>query len=149
MKRQLSLFDADNRTAANVAGFASLIRAAMNRAAAESGLSRDQIVDKMNELALASGVRMTQGKARKISKDTLEKWLNPDSSYPPSLLAVAIFMQALGNISPLAAWLGLHNCEIMTEEDRKYRDLGKIKLEQKEAAAQARELENQLQRRKS
>lgn len=147
MNRQLSLFDAENRRVAHIAGFASFVRAAMNRAAAASPLSREQIVERMNELARAAGVRMTRGNAKKISLDTLEKWLNPYGDYAPSLLAVEIFMRAAGTLEPLGSWLSLHGCEFMTDEDRAYRDLGKIKLDQKEAAARARELENTLQRR--
>lgn len=138
--RQLTLFDQDNADLAGIVGVTAVIRAAMNRAAAASSLSRAQIVDRMNELARYSGKRMTRGNAKSISLDTLEKWLNPESEHIPSLQAVEFFMRALGNKAPLDSWLALHGCEIMTDEDRYYRDVGKSFLEKQEAAQRHNEV---------
>lgn len=119
MDGQLSLFDADNKAVSSVCGLTGLIRTAMNRAAAASPYSRAQIVERMNRIALTSGKRMTQGKAKTISLDTLEKWLNPEADVVPSLLAVEIFMRAVNSLAPLEAWLDLHQCEVMTPPKRK------------------------------
>lgn len=132
--RQLTLFDKDNAALAGIVGVTAVVRAAMNRAAAKSSLSRAQIADNMNELAKRSGKRMTRGNAKTISLDTLEKWINPESEYVPSVQAMEMFMRALDDMAPLAAWLTLHGCELMTEEDRYYRDVGKTYLEKQEAA---------------
>ena len=137
MNRQLSLFEDENRSIAHLAGFTAMIRAAMNRAAAASPWSRAEIVDRMNRLILLSGKRVTQGNAKKISIETLEKWLSPEGEYTPSIQALEVFMSALagceGGLAPLEAWVSLHNCELLTEQDRYYRDLGKS-LEEKEKA---------------
>ena len=143
--RQLSLFEAENMAIAGIAGFTSYIRSAMNRAAAASPYSRQQIVDRMNALALAAGVRLTQGKAKTITLDTLEKWLNPASDHVPGLLAVEVFMRALGAVEPLAAWLALHGAEVMTGKDKMLRDLGEAKLRQKHTARKAARIEQQLE----
>lgn len=147
MHRQLSLFDSENLTVSHIAGFTAVMRAAMNRAAAASPYSRQQIVDRMNDLAGAAGKRLTQGNARKISLETLEKWLNPESDHVPGLLAVEVFMRAVGGAAVLETWAALHNCEIMNHEDRMYRDLGRLSLKRKSDAEAARELEAQLKRR--
>lgn len=143
--RQLSLFDADNADLAGIVGLTPLVRAAMNRAAAESSLSRAQIADRMNELAKRSGKRMTQGSARTISVDTLEKFLNPEADFVPSLQAVDMFMRAVGDMAPLSAWLSLHGCEVMTDEDRYFRDIGKATLEKEAAADRLRQLRSRRQ----
>ncbi len=63
-----------------------LVKAAMNRVAerakAERNLSREQLVDKMNEIAAASGIKLNRN-ARTLSLDIFEKWLNPASDYMP------------------------------------------------------------------
>lgn len=145
MNRQLSLFDNDNKKVAYIAGFASFICAAMNRAAATSPYSRQQIVDRMNRLSQAAGKRLTQGNAKSISLDTLEKWLNPESGQNPGLLATEVFMQAVETIEPIESWLGLHGCDVMSPKDKKLRDLGEKKLRQKRVAEEVRQLEQQLQ----
>ncbi len=143
--RQLSLFDSENTGLAQAAGLTAVIRAAMNRMAAASPYSRQQIVERMNTVAQAAGVRMTQGRARTIHLDTLEKWLNPESGHSPSLVAVEVFMQALGGVEPLTAWLGLHGCSVMTEEDRIYCALARTTRERKQQAKREKALEAKLE----
>ena len=149
MDRQLSLFDAENSALTGLAGLEALISAAMNRAAAASPLSREEIVDRMNRLSRLSGKPLTRGNVRRISLATLEKWLSANNDSPPPLRAVEAFMRAVGSVEPLAVWLGLHGCEVMGEEDRMYRDLGKSTLRRKEAAETARTIESKLRRRQS
>ena len=143
--RQLSLFEQENKAIAYIAGFTSLVKASMNSAAAASPYSRQQILERMNMLTARAGKRLTSGKAKSISIDTLEKWLNPESDAVPTLLALEVFMQAANTVEPLKSWLQLHNCALMTPQDEMLRDLGKTKLAQKRHAERARELENKLQ----
>lgn len=144
MSRQLSLFDADNKAVGAVCGLTGLIRVAMNRAAAKSPLSRAQIVERMNHIALTSGKRMTQGKAKTISLDTLEKWLNPEADVVPSLQAVDIFMRAVGDLAPLEAWLSTHDCALMTPQKAKLCVYAQNVLDGKRRAKAQRRLEEDL-----
>ena len=144
MSRQLSLFEADNAVTASIAGFDALLKAAMNRAAAASTYSRQQIVERMNVLSLAAGRRLTGGNAKSISLDTLEKWLNPESDQLPPTRAVHVFMLACGTTAPLEAWAGLHGCAIMTPKDKRLRDLGEKKLRMQRVAREVKRLEEEL-----
>ncbi|MDR1946621.1 MAG: hypothetical protein LBQ51_05585 [Desulfovibrio sp.] len=144
MHRQLSLFDADNAIISQIAGFDSLLKASMNRAAAASPYSREQIVERMNALSLQAGRKLTGGNAKNISLPTLEKWLNPESDQLPPTRAVNVFMHACGTLAPLEAWAGGHGAGIMTPKDKKLRDLAEKKLTIQRAAAEARRLETQL-----
>lgn len=115
----LSLFDDANRMAEEnrsaevrsrkamrAAGFINALKGSMFRAAKASPLSRDQIVDEMNELAAAAGRRLTQGRAKGIARDTLDKWLaTEDVDHVPSIYAVHVFCLALDDPSPLRFWL--------------------------------------------
>jgi hypothetical protein len=142
---QLSLLEEDNQAPLVMAGLVVAVKAAMNRAAERCTLSREQIADRMNHIALIAGVRMTKGNARKISAATLEKWLNPvERGHVPSLLAVNIFCRALGDAGPLAVQLQAHGLEIMTEEDRKLLDYGKACAQAKKAGKAKRKLEEEL-----
>jgi hypothetical protein len=87
------------------------VKAAMHRAAKASPLSREQIRDRMEELAREAGVKLCGGNSRQLSVETLEKWLNPqDTGHLPSLRALVVFckaVQASGPLAALAAPLGL------------------------------------------
>ena len=142
--RQLSLFEQENKAIAYIAGFTTLIKASMNSAAAASPYSRQQILERMNALTRQAGIRLTAGKAKVISIDTLDKWLTPESGAVPTLLAVEVFMLAADSVAPLESWLQLHNCDVMTPEAKMLRDLGEAKLAQKASAEKARALENKI-----
>lgn len=142
---QLGLFEENGRLPLVVAGLVASIKAAMNKAAANSPLSRAQIVDRMNTLAQDAGVRLTKGNAKSISEDTLAQWLNPlEHGHTPSLLAVNVFCLALGNVSPLAAQLEAQGCSVMDAEDRRYRDYGRACVKARAAAKQKRKFEEEI-----
>lgn len=140
--RQASLFD----HCAPLAGAMPAIKAAMRAVAgAPEGEGRKALPDRINAVASASGVRLTAGNARSISKDTLDKWLSPsDESHPPSILAVLAFYLATDDPTPLRAMLRSVGLDIMTGEDRRFRDLGKLDAEMKAARKRKKLLEASL-----
>lgn len=143
---QLYLFEHESSAASAAAssGISGLIRAAMHRAAAAAPYSRAQIVERMNRLALASGKRMTSGKAKGISLDTLEKWLNPESDAVPPLQAVDIFMRAVGTTAPLEAWAASFGCGLMTPQQAKKLRWANEELERKIKGKAHKRLEEEL-----
>ncbi|MFZ5775074.1 MAG: hypothetical protein ACOY3Z_06280 [Thermodesulfobacteriota bacterium] len=81
------------------------VKSAMNQAARDSGYSREQLLDRMNTLAGRYGVQLNK-KARELSKDLFEKWLNVNEpTHYPHLAALSIFCAATGNIEPIAIML--------------------------------------------
>lgn len=140
--RQASLFD----HCAPLAGAMPAIKAAMRAVAgAPEGEGRKALPDRINAVASASGVRLTVGNARSISKDTLDKWLSPsDESHPPSILAVLAFYLATDDPAPLRAMLRSVGLDIMNGEDRRFRDLGKLDAEMKAARKRKKLLEASL-----
>lgn len=140
--RQASLFD----HCAPLAGAMPAIKAAMRAVAgAPEGEGRKALPDRINAVASASGARLTAGNARSISKDTLDKWLSPsDESHPPSILAVLAFYLATDDPAPLKAMLRSVGLDIMTGEDRRFRDLGKLDAEMKAARKRKKLLEASL-----
>lgn len=140
--RQASLFD----HCAPLASAMPAIKAAMRAVAgAPEGEGRKALPDKINAVASASGVRLTAGNTRAISKDTLDKWLSPsDESHPPSILAVLAFCLATDDSAPLRAMLRSVGLDVMTAEDRKVCEYGRALIEQKKMRKRLRKLEDEL-----
>ena len=114
-------------------------------AGAPEGEGRKALPDKINAVASASGVRLTAGNTRAISKDTLDKWLSPsDESHPPSILAVLAFCLATNDSAPLRAMLRSVGLDVMTAEDRKVCEYGRTLIEQKKMRKRLRKLEDEL-----
>lgn len=141
--RQLSLLSDDF---AALAGVMPAVRAAMRRAAGDpDGEGRKALVDKINRIATEAEIRLTGGNSKSISKDILDKWLSPsDVSHPPGLLAVLVFCRATGDTGPIRVLAQALGLDIMTDEDRRYRDLGRAEVELKAARKRRRMLEEGL-----
>lgn len=140
--RQLTLFDDDFGA---LSGVMSAVRAAMNRAAGADAEGRKRLVDRVNAIASNSGVRLTQGNTRVISKDLFDKWLSPsDRDHTPSLLAVVVFCKAVGDPTPLRVVLKALGLDLMTEEDRRQRDYGRACLEERAARKRKKQLEESI-----
>jgi hypothetical protein len=142
MLKQLSLLD---DIPGSLAGLIPAVRAAMNRAAGADPEGRKLLVDRLNDLAAQTGIRLTQGSAKAISKDTLDKWLAPtDREHTPSLLAVAAFCVAISNPEPLRVLLRGVGLDVMTAEDRRLRDYGRACLAEREARKKKKRLEEEI-----
>lgn len=141
--RQLSLTE-DNRI--SLAGALPVIRAAMRRAAGDpEGEGRKLLVDKINAVARREEVRLTSGNQRTISKDTLDKWLSvSDSSHPPSIVALLAFYVATGDIGPIHAMLASVGLDVMTEEARRFYNIGRADVEIKAARKRKKLFEESL-----
>lgn len=96
-------------------------------------LSRDEIVDRMNEIAVQEGMRKT------ISKATLDNWTkDSDPDRLPSLPWVTIFCRAAGTVSPIEAMLRPLGCGVLDNNDQKLLVWAKADLERRNAAKRAR-----------
>ncbi|WP_027192850.1 hypothetical protein [Megalodesulfovibrio gigas] len=136
--RQLSLFENQ------LPDVEPLLKAAMHRAAKRCGLSREQIVDKMNEIAAIGGYRLNRN-ARALTLDVFEKWLNPaERDYVPGHNAVHAFVLAVNDPEPLRVTSGLHGYELVGGEDLKILRAAKIDREIKNLKRQKRRLEQEL-----
>jgi hypothetical protein len=129
-----------------LAGFVASLKASMNRAAADHPhMSRAEILDRMNELALNAGITITGGNAKSLSLATFEKWLNPrDIEHVPSVLAVNVFCLATGDFRPLQVQLQLHGYGVLTEEDKQLRDYARAIIAEKNARKRKKALEAKL-----
>lgn len=122
------------------------VRAVMRQIAGDrESEGRKTLVDKINRIAAEAEIKRTGGNSKSISKDLLDKWLSPsDATHPPSLLAILAFCRATDNPAPLQIILQALGLDLMTKEDRKFRDYGRAVWEMKAARERKRKLENDL-----
>ena len=122
------------------------VRAAMRQiAGSRESEGRKALVDKLNQLASEAEIKLTGGNSKSISKDLLDKWLSPsDSSHPPSLLAILAFCRATDNPAPLQIILRAVGLDVMTDEDRKFRDYGRAVWEAEEAARNRKRIRERI-----
>lgn len=121
------------------------IAAAMNEAAARSGLSRDQILDKMNDLADRSGVKLVGGAGKRVSLDTLDKWLNPaETGRNIPLKALPIFCAAVADATPLAVLAAPLRVKVITEEEARLLAWARESVAARKAARRKKQLEKDL-----
>ena len=135
-QRQYSLFDEET-----LIDVTPRLKAAMAAAIRKSGLSVDQVADKMNALGERSGVRLNRN-AKRLSKETLEKWINPnDTTHIPGLNAIQAFVRALGDPRPLAVLAEACGMQVITEEQARLLRAAEIDAEISRLRAQKKALE--------
>ena len=112
-----------------IAGMIVRIKTEMSLAVEGSGQSREQVLDRMNEIFRASGVRLSGGNTKSLGLASFEKMLNAnDREHNPSLIQISVFCQATGSIAPIEVLLDIHGLGIMTERDLSERDYGRACL---------------------
>lgn len=128
MPQQRSLFD---EPSFRVNGVKRAMKYALNRAASESRLSREEILIRARELAEAEGVNLSGGNGG-LSQSILDKWLNPNTlSYMPDYESLIILCRTLGDSRAILPFLECLGLEVMGPDDRRYRDLGRLETELK------------------
>jgi hypothetical protein len=137
--RQSGLFD---NAAVQAAGLIPRIKAAMRTCVEASGLSREQVLDRMNGISIAAGVKLTSGNSKSLGLATFDKWLNANErEHIPGILALNVFCAAIETTQPLDTLLAMHGCEILTPDSRIERDYGRACLTEKKARKRKRQLE--------
>lgn len=130
-----------------IGGLASTLKACMQQTLTTAApyLSRAQLVDRMNEIAKQNGVKITTGRTRLLTTNILDKWLAPnDTDDIPPLMAVEVFMLAVGSLAPLEFLAEFHGCKLLDPDEVLLFEYGKAKFESKERARKLRRLENDL-----
>ena len=122
------------------------VRAAMRQIAGDrESEGRKALVDKINQIAAEAEIKLTGGNSKSISKDLLDKWLSPsDTSHPPGLLAILAFCRVTDNPAPLQIILRAVGLDVMTNDDRKFRDYGRAVWEAEEAARNRKRIRERI-----
>ncbi len=136
---QLSLFD---QPTLNVS---RSIKDALNSDVRESKLSREQIVDRMNDLADRYGVSLTHGNSKRLTIEIFEKWLNPsDITRQIPLKALPVFCAAINRHSAIDALTKSIGLRVIGDREQKLLDWAEAKLTVKEQRRKIRKLEAEI-----
>ena len=119
------------------------VKREMHDAVKSSVLSRDQVVDMMNDLAARYGVKLN-GRGG-LSKDVLEKWLNVDNdSHFPSVKGLFFFCASMQTMEPFAVAVRLLGGDVIDSNDVAMLKWAKKYHQAKELRKQMKELEGEL-----
>ena len=139
MARQLGLF---NQLTLNVLRD---LKVAMAQAADATGLSRDELCDRINQIADRYGVRMTKGTGPNLTLATLEKWLNPeDKERVIPTKALPVFCAATANIEPLQVLVAPLGWRVIDDKQAKLLALAELDQEVKTRQAMIKKLKAEL-----
>lgn len=109
------------------------IKRQLRIALANSALSRDEVVDLMNEISVSEGMRKT------VSKAVLDGWVkDSDPDRLPSLPWLTIFCRVLEVTGPLNAMARPLGFAVIGAEDVNILKWGQAELQKRRAAKRAR-----------
>jgi hypothetical protein len=134
MSEQMSLFD-----------MASLdpvarVKEAMRQAIKASGFSRDQVVDLINDLARRDGIA-TNGRAKEVSPEILDKWLAPGAEHLMPWKLLPIFCRAVDSLEPMKALAAPLGARVIGREDAALLEWAKADRERRKIVKRQKRLE--------
>jgi hypothetical protein len=123
-----------------LAGLEPAVKAAMAATVNTSGLSREQVCDRMEAVANREGIRICAN-AKRLSVAILEKWINPaDREYMPSIRAIQVFCIALDTYAPWQTVLEGMGLGVLTPEINRVYKIGQAQLDLEAAKKRLRTL---------
>jgi len=121
------------------------LKVAMALAAKTSGLSRDELCDRINQLADRYGVRLVKGTGQNLTLDTLEKWLNPeDKERVIPVKALSVFCAATGSIEPIQVMVAPLGWRVINDRQAKLLELAELDQDVKKKKARMRKIEAEI-----
>ena len=139
MVKQLNLF---NQPSLNIG---KKLKEQMASSARASKFSREELLDRMNDLASRYGVRLVKGNGAGLSLATLEKWLNPEAmEHVPGVNSLLIFCAAIEDLAPMREVLAPLGGMLIDEEEVKLLLWAKEYHRAKDARNRMRKLEMEL-----
>jgi hypothetical protein len=139
MVKQLNLF---SQPSLNIG---KSLKEQLAKSAKESRFSREELLDRMNDLASRYGVRLMKGNGNCLTMATLEKWLNPDAlDYMPGINSLVIFCAATDDLAPMRTMLAPLGGLLIDDSDVTLLAWAKEYQRAKEARTRMRKLEMEL-----
>jgi hypothetical protein len=112
------------------------VKLVMNEVMKGLPVSREQLAEDMNRLAVAAGLGL------KVSKAVLDKWLNPAANgYQPTLAGLLLFCLGTGDMQPLAVYVkAFSGVRLVSDHDYQLLQWAKAERAARQAKRQARQL---------
>lgn len=140
MATQLGLF-----TTAPTLNVLRDLKVAMATAAKATGLSREALCDRINQLADRYGVRLVKGTGPNLTVDTLEKWLNPeDKERVIPTKAMPVFCAAVESIEPMQVLVAPLGWRIIDDKQAKLLQLAELDMDVKRKQALMKKIKAEI-----
>lgn len=121
------------------------LKTAMALAANETGLSREALCERINQIADRYGVRLVKGTGPNLTLATLEKWLNPeDKERVIPTKALPVFCAAVDSLEPFQVLLAPLGGRVIDEKEAKLLRLAELDQEVKQRQAMMKKLKSEL-----
>lgn len=121
------------------------LKTAMAKAARETGLSRDELCDRINQIADRYGVRLVKGTGQNMTLDTFEKWLNPeDKERVIPVKALTVFCAAVGSLEPFQVMIAPLGGRVIDDKQAKLLQLAELDQEVKQRQAAIKKLKAEI-----
>jgi hypothetical protein len=120
------------------------IKRAMRIAAKNCALSREQIVDAMNEIISLEGLR-TRGRDGKLTKAILDKWLAPEAEDVIPLKLLAAFCRITNSLSPLQTLAAPLGAKVIGQAEQLLLEFGRAQVNEREARRRKRRLSEEYE----
>ena len=137
MAKQLDLF-----SAAPTLNVQRDVKTAMANAAKDTGLSREELCERINQIADRYGVRMVKGTGSGVTMATLEKWLNPeDKEREIPVKGMTTFLAATNDMRPMQEMVAPLGWMVIDEKHAKILKKALLEEEVKQLKAQIKQLQ--------
>lgn len=121
------------------------LKTAMAAAAKATGLSREELCDRINQVADRYGVRLVKGSGQHLSLDTLEKWLNhEDMERVIPAKGLPVFCAATGSIEPMQVLVAPLGWRVINDKQTKLLTLAELDMEVKQKQARMKKIKAEL-----
>ncbi|MDD2467731.1 MAG: hypothetical protein PHI97_27440 [Desulfobulbus sp.] len=121
------------------------LKTSMAHAAKETGLSREELCDRINQMADRYGVRLVKGTGPNLTMDTLEKWLNPeDKERVIPAKGLPVFCAAVNSIEPMQVMVAPLGWRVIDEKRAKLLQLAELDQEVKQKQAIMKKLKAEI-----
>ena len=137
MMEQLSLFE---QPSLNVM---ARLKAAMREALKACTLSREQVAERMTEIARSEGIRFA-GNSRAVSRAILDKWVGEGAQHIIPIPLVTIFCAVTNSILPMQVLASALSVSVISKEDTALLAWARAGVDKRKKVKQARKLAEQI-----
>jgi hypothetical protein len=121
------------------------LKTAMAKAAKDTGLSREELCDRINQVADRYGVRLVKGTGLNLTLDTLEKWLNPeDKERVIPAKALTVFCAATGSTLPMQVLVEPLGWRVIDDKQARLLQLAELDQDVKRKQAMMKKIKMEL-----
>lgn len=122
-----------------------MIKVSMNEAIKRSSMSREELVDDMNRIALAAGITCN-GRSQKVTSAILDKWMAPGAAaHQIPLRLLPVFCSAVGSNLPLEAFSRCFaGTRVIGEEEYKILEWARLEIASRQSKKRARRLAQEV-----